>query len=325
VKGAFVESDRPWDVESRGLDVTGCETSAHLCLIRTRFQDAPVFRGAGLARIDFGGSALPGFAGDGLSLRHGISFARCVLAGPVRLLGCRAGSSVVFDEASIETAEAVAIQLERAEVGGSVLLRDGFFCNGTIRLYNAKVDGNVEGREGRIAGRNGVAMNGEGLRTVGSVLLRDGFQADGSLRFYGARIGRDFDLSGSRLAHASEDAISAISADIKGRLLMRSAQVAGTVALGGAKVGGEIVLEGARLSKPAGYALAANGLDVHRGIHVNAETELDGGVTLVGASAGYLDHQPDIWPCAAKVRLNRFSYSALLGRVTAGSCIRWLD
>jgi hypothetical protein len=97
----------------------------------------------------------------------------------------------------------LALQAEGAQVGGSVLLRQGFSANGLVRLYGAQIGGNLGCSKGKFTNEGvgalagmGTALNAVNMRVTGDVWVNQGFEAKGAVTFSKARIGGRLESSG---------------------------------------------------------------------------------------------------------------------------------
>jgi hypothetical protein len=90
----------------------------------------------------------------------------------------------------------LALQIEAARVGGSVLLRRDFSADGLVRMYGAQIGGNLGCTKGKFKNKGvgvltgmGTALNAVNLKVTGDVLLNGEFEAKDAVTFGKARIG----------------------------------------------------------------------------------------------------------------------------------------
>jgi hypothetical protein len=202
-------------------------------------DEAEVTRSLLLRRIVFvgsGGRSLgPQLNGDLLRVGGNldISFLRCT--GNIRLEGATIGGRLSGTGAKIEPETGTALNMDWAQVKGSVRLNKGFTSTGKLSMDRAKVGG--------------------------SVFLDEGFTATGTVRLLGAVIDGQLACGGARIEPTEGEALSMDRATVGGNIILdrdvrleRDFQVTGTVCLIGATSGAELRLElpvGNRSEQPA--------------------------------------------------------------------------
>jgi len=87
------------------------------------------------------------------------------------------------------------IRAERIRVGGVVHLIGGL-SNGEVCLCGAKIAGNLACRDGTFTNFGGIALGADGAEIGGIVRLDQGFRAEGIVRFIGAKVNGDFSCDG---------------------------------------------------------------------------------------------------------------------------------
>lgn len=151
--------------------------------------------------------------------------------GEIRFTGAAIGRNLSLSEATLTHLSAVALTLDRAEIGGDLNLRRDFVADGEISLLGSKIHGNLDCRLATLNNPDNVALRADAATIAGSVLLGAGkfekktiatkFQAHGEVRLYRAVIGGYLDCTGAvfdRPNGAGPNAISlnAESATIRG-------------------------------------------------------------------------------------------------------------
>jgi hypothetical protein len=133
-------------------------------------------------RIKVSGSVL---LGDGFSAE-----------GEVLLRNATIGGDLVADDGTFKNLKSDknpnptgrALSADRAEVSGSVLLRDKFLADGEVRLLGATIGGNLEATGGTFKNQNGNALIADRIEVGGNVFLNDKFLAEGMVRLPDAEI-----------------------------------------------------------------------------------------------------------------------------------------
>jgi hypothetical protein len=116
----------------------------------------------------------------------------------VRFAGAQIGGDLLCDDAHFSgTPEPTprrcgrALLLAGAQVGGKVVLGNGFVSDGEVNLQSARIEGNLDCSRGTFRGGAAVRGRVEGLALnlggakIGSVYLHDGFYAAGEVRLLG--------------------------------------------------------------------------------------------------------------------------------------------
>jgi hypothetical protein len=183
-----------------------------------------------------------------------------VAAGVIWLMGARIAGTLDMSGARLvnrlEDGSGVVLAADTAEIGGSVLLRNGFIAEGAVSLRGIRIGSSLEcdGAElnNQTADGSGTALAADHGQIGGAVLLRNGFAAQGAISLIGARIGGNLECDNARLANATSDgtgvALAAETVAIGGAVLLRRGFVAhGSVSLLGATVGSNVECCGARL------------------------------------------------------------------------------
>ena len=176
--------------------------------------------------------------------------------GEVLLAGAKIGGQVECSGGTFKNAEGIALNANRATVGGSVFLsiisQAGgvlrFHATGEVRLLGAKIGGQLDCSGGIFENANGHALhadsalhalNADSAIIDGPVFLGDGFHATGQVRLAGAKIGGPLNCSGGTFEKGEGFALNLERATVTGTFLLRGPRTrsAGTMNLGYANVG----------------------------------------------------------------------------------------
>ena len=183
-----------------------------------------------------------------------------VAAGVIWLMGARIAGTLDMNAARLvnrtEDGSGVVLAADTAEIGGSVLLRNGFSAEGAISMRGARIGSSLEcdgaSLTNATADGAGIALAADHAVIGGAVLLRNGFAAQGAISLIGARIGGNLECDGASLTNATADgtgvALAAENAVIGGAVLLRHGFVArGGVSLLGATIDSNVECCGAAL------------------------------------------------------------------------------
>ena len=183
-----------------------------------------------------------------------------VAAGVIWLMGARIAGTLDMNAARLvnraEDGSGVVLAADTAEIGGSVLLRNGFSAEGGISMRGARIASSLEcdgaSLTNATADGTGIALAADHAVIGGAVLLRNGFAAQGAISLIGARIGGNLECDGASLTNATADgtgvALAAENAVIGGAVLLRHGFAArGGVSLLGATIDSNVECCGAAL------------------------------------------------------------------------------
>ena len=129
-----------------------------------------------------------------------------VAAGVIWLMGARIAGTLDMNAARLvnraEDGSGVVLAADTAEIGGSVLLRNGFSAEGAISLRGARIASSLEcdgaSLTNATADGTGIALAVDHAVIGGAVLLRNGFAAQGAISLIGARIGGNLECDGAQ-------------------------------------------------------------------------------------------------------------------------------
>jgi hypothetical protein len=216
--------------------------------------------------------------------------------------------------ASLNSADSLCLNLERAVIANSVFLRKGFKAEGTIRLFAAEVGDALEMDGAVLSASSGLVLSAERVHVAGPVMLRNKFSAEGCVRFSSATIGSFVDCSDALFHKASSQptqlkrpfyeipvgdvALSFERADIGGDLrLNRGFHAIGRVTLNRSRVKGSLVFGGNSSAEIEndGYAIDAFALTAGQAIVLRRAT-LRGIIDMRHASCTVLEDEIASWP-----------------------------
>lgn len=183
-----------------------------------------------------------------------------VAAGVIWLMGARIAGTLDMNAARLvnraQDGQGIVLAADTAEIGGSLLLRNGFTAEGAISLRGTRIGNSLECDGARLANStddgSGIALAADHAEIGGAVLLRNGFAAQGAISLIGARIGGNLECDGAQLANATPDgggvALAAENAVIGGAVLLRHGFTArGGISLLGATIDSNVECCGAVL------------------------------------------------------------------------------
>jgi len=200
-------------------------------------------------------------------------------ASELRLTACRipglAGDQLhTRGDLDLSASEVGVVSLQRAHIGGSVLLIGTELARGTVPI--ALGDGTLRPREAATATREGISLMAEGIHIEGDLLCEQGFRAGGEVHLSRARVAG---MVGSSHALFDGDLI-AEGLQVEGALAFRDGFVAkGVVALPGARVSRDISMIGAKLQ-----ALSADSCRVDGGLFLREGFRCEEKVRLIGGT-----------------------------------------
>jgi len=170
--------------------------------------------------------------------------------GTIWLMGARIAATLDMNGARLANRAADGsggtLAADTAEIGGSVLLRNGFTSEGGVSLRGSRIGSSLECDGARLVNPTddgaGVALALDHGEIGGAALLRHGFASLGTLSLVGAKIGGNLECDGASLANATADgtgaALAAENAVIGGAVLLRHGFTArGGISLLGATIG----------------------------------------------------------------------------------------
>ena len=223
------------------IDLERATVPMSLWFYRCTFSAAPALDGARIAgSLSFPDCTLPGLRAqacriDGdLALNNG-----CSVDGELLLTRAVIGRDLNCERMQMRSNGGAVLTLRRklvadaAQIGGDVLLTEGFEAVGEMRFIAACIRGDLRASTARLtadlddAGARGVALALDRLRVGGSVRLDAGFSAAGQVRLQRARIEGDLDCTGAGFDAAGDASWGENSA----ALLLDRARIGGALVL----------------------------------------------------------------------------------------------
>ena len=232
--------------------------------------------------------------GGSLLMRNGFT-----AAGGISLRGAKISSSIECDGASLTSqitdGSGVAFAADHAEIGGAVLLRNGFAARGSVSLIGTRIGGNLECDGASLANPTedgtGAALTAENASIGGAVLLRYGFVAQGAISLLGSTVDSNVECCGASLENwpeaGSRETLRLANVEIAGDVLLnRGFTSLGYVSLWGTKIGRDLDCSAATFIGPSPAASART----DAGAIVATNLTVAGDVRLIGTTVlGRLD------------------------------------
>jgi hypothetical protein len=247
---------------------------------------AALCSGGSSSRIDIRGAHITGQLNlEDHELACGLYLTQCRFDKPISLRRavCR---TICLDDSLVP-----GIDADWANIKGSLVLRNRFFCRGELKLLGASIDEILDCRGAHISNAGGNAILAGSLR-VTSVLLYGGFYARGTLAFPAATIASNFNADGATIHAAGGIALNLERLETGGHVFVRvDAQdrrpwLDGTVRLYRASIGGNVEFNGARVARPGDTAIEATGLTAKGGVFLRYGFESKGQILLDSAHIG---------------------------------------
>jgi hypothetical protein len=284
----------PPAVRLRGAPLTGelqlafAEVAHPLLLEDCDFEAAPILYWSTMAFTSFRRSRLPGMIASNVTVNGHLRLVGGQFTGPIRLKGARLRGGLLLDGARLSVPGGIALDAERAEIGGDVRAGDGFRSEGSVRLFQATVTGGVhldgaviDASAGTGTDRQAIDLDSASIR--GALFARSAV-IDGEVTVRHASIGGVLTLTGAKVNHPGAVALRMDRADIRGGVFMLSGcELTGETRMVGAHVSRTVRLAGATMSNPGGNALLADGLTVEGSLDCREGFTALGKVSLVEA------------------------------------------
>jgi hypothetical protein len=332
---------------SGALDLSYVAAPFRLSLRHCRLTGETNLAAAEIALLNFGGSSLDSITADGAKVKGDVFLHDGFhAAGEVRLLAAEIGGDLncisgTFENPSQpgDTASRTALNVERADVKGSIFLREGFSAKGEVRLLDAQIGGSLECEGGifenpplpNITG-SGRALNADRAVVNGSVFLNQGFSAKGEVRLPGAQIGGNLECDGASFENQSQAGVTgsgtALTADrtvVMGSVFLRATFIAkGDARLIGARVAGDLSCRSATFAGTLYVEKASiKGTMYWLNVADASEVRLD----LTDTSVDALIDDETSWPSHGSLFLEGFVYRRFSGDAPkdARTRLKWLD
>jgi hypothetical protein len=287
---AFVDCDLP------GLAGRDLETVHIMSLRSCRIGGAVDLVGARIGgNLDLSGAHVEGAEGAALGLGMASVAGHVLLTegftaeAQIRLVQAKVGGDVDCSGATITTGEqgdAECIVADAAEIGGSVLLTEGFSARGCVRFVRSRVEGDLRCSGAHLENPDGDALL---LRRsmIGGNLGLEEIEALGEIELVGASIGDSLIASGARLENGDRNALVADGARITRNVELGAGFTAnGAVRLVNTTVGGDLHFSGGAISNREALALVLDRADIDGNANLDDGFTSEGIVRLVGARVG---------------------------------------
>jgi hypothetical protein len=296
IDGALDLTDCSGAQGAAALSLEDCDIAEPMDASRARLTRLAVLR-CRIAKLTAAHATIDGALDISGSAPIGAADAEAFIAD---LRGARVSGDVVARGAHLSRAMAgdVVLCLDGANVGGDVLLDDGFEALGAVSLASARIAGALRCDAAQLMNRSddakGVALNARGAEIGGDVTLNAKMKAEGAIDFSGARISGNFDTGQSTLRNEMGAVLILTNARIAGQFTA-SGKMAGQVQATSAEISRNLDWRGLELSHPLtprgdsyGTACDAAGISVG-GAMLLQGANIKGEVFLADARiAGYL-------------------------------------
>ncbi|MFN3464180.1 MAG: hypothetical protein ACK4X1_08885, partial [Terricaulis sp.] len=281
IKGARIEGV---------LDLTDCsgEGLPALSLVECEIPDLVDLSHARLARVSFANSVLARLEAIQADVQGEVNFTSVAPIADTLVInfdGARIRGDVLLNGAklarAIDSSEDV-LNLQGAQVAGSVVLGEDFDAFGCLRLVEASVDGMLSATNATLLNRSedaqSVALNTDGAR-FSRVILR-GMKIEGETRFFGAHISGDLDVSeGSSFRNETGDALVIANAEVGGSLVADDIKVHGAFSMENARIARNVRLDGSEFV----HRTTMSG-DVYGRAIVATSTQIGGALIMNGVN-----------------------------------------
>ena len=225
---------------------------------------------------------LPGLNAQSATLKDRLYLNHCRVDGEVDLNAATISGQLQCDGAWFLNRGGMALIADRATIGSSVSLSDGFRAVGAVRLLGTKITGQLDCKEGCFLNRNGNAFSADNATISSDVRLSQGFRAVGAVRLPGANIAGQLDCEDGTFCNATGRALVLDCATILDTIFLEPKNVQGEISLNQT-----VVTNALRMLTPA-LAMAS--------------------LNLSGAKVGLLFDARDSWPEQGKLQLDGFHY-----------------
>ncbi len=255
-----------WRVGPEGVRIEGARITGPLNLIDVRgpgggalpslvfvdciFDQPVVVSGASFRALSFCRCALPALKGSGLRLEADLD-----------LTGARIGlEGRVEDESAEAPCPCIAIDLDRARIGGRVVMASDrvarFNAYGVVCLVSAKIGSDLVMDGAKLDGAGGAAFNAGAIQINGdaqfNMAASHRFEAVGEMRLQAAHIQGDLSLAGSFVSNSQGRALHCEDIVVESVFLRREEttpfEAEGRINFLSATIGGNFVINGARVT-----------------------------------------------------------------------------
>ena len=207
--------------------------------------------------------------------------------GEVCLRAARIEGQLNCRHASFSSRSGYSISADHIEVGGDVLLEDGFCADGEVCVQWAKV-GRLRATGGSFTSATTYALHADALRAQHGVYLDRGFRATATVRLVGANITGELCCTQGSFRNPSGRALDAERIVAEDVYLDRGFTARGEVRFNDAEVSRQFnATEGEfRNDRSGEYALNCDGLRCGGDVFLNEGFRATGTVSLTGAEIG---------------------------------------
>ncbi|MDG6109235.1 hypothetical protein Daura_26145 [Dactylosporangium aurantiacum] len=254
---------------------------------------------------------------DSATVHGGVFLRRSDVHGEISLRHATIGGVATFTGATLRNPGAVALRLDRADVGGGVHLLGGCRVEGELRLVGTRV-----GRILRLAGATltnpgGHALLADNCTVDGPLDCRDGFAATGEVSLLEARVTGPVFLEGARLDNPDGTSLRATGI-VTGSLMhcCDGFTATGRVTMRSARIGGRLCFHDARLQGV--WCTGAEAVELDLRFAAPPAGRLD----LRYVRVALLRDDPATWP--ADLRLDGLTYQTLNPLLGPAQRLRWL-
>lgn len=181
-------------IEGR-LDIAYCAARGQTLLNFSHFDTRPTFYNAHLRQLVLQDSTFPGLMAQGAKIDAGLILARSRSTDTIDVNGAKIGGQFACNGANINGAGAQALNAQRVETGGSVVIRN-ITAKGTVAINGAKIGGQLDFTGANLDGAGGTALNAQVVETKDSAFLRK-ITAKGNVDINGAKIGGQLACDGA--------------------------------------------------------------------------------------------------------------------------------
>ncbi|TKK87772.1 hypothetical protein FDA94_16480 [Herbidospora galbida] len=266
------------------------------------------------------------FNADGARIGNHLIARDCTADGGVVLTAAEIEGNTNFIDATLRNGAAVAFDLRRAILKGSLQAGGSLTVTGTMALTNASVGVDLVLRDATLTNPRGKAMAATGLQVAGD-LIADRCTTAGLIDLAGSAIKGDLRLVDAELKGLSADeasrgtvvdpkgewrglAVRCTGARVDGDVDLRGAQLHRELGLNGVNVGRTVRIEGTHLAAEGPSALTADGLVAETLVLKPAAPPVHA-VSLASAHVTELVDGAASWPSTAPINLSGFHYERL--------------
>lgn len=291
---------------SGDFDLRECRILPRLVFCRSIIQRSVNLRGARTSGIFVYMSILAqGLDADRAIIQGGLFLRGAQSMGEISLIGTDIGSDLDCAGTRLKS-NGAALNADRARIGGSVYLNQGFESDGSIHLSGTAIAGNLECDRAKLNAEKS-ALCADGAIIAGSVFLREGFEANGEISLIDAAIAGQLSFTRATL-NAKADALSADRVKIAGNVFLHQGfSSEGRIRFPGAILGGDLAIRGAKVAAVnCQNAVIAGDL-----FWQSIENPMGASLFLSGARVKSLRDDRQSWPAKGKLHLNGLIYGEL--------------